>query len=195
MKKFLWVYFLLNILLGSAAFLLRNDKISLLILLVLMAGGGMVLMLYLDKLSDRIQKNVETITKGQLNLNVRKTKFGMFDTISGKINDFLFKIRGLIASFGDISKRVVRDAREVEKQAETIKLASGEIASTIQSVTESVSNQAVYTRNMMDMIQDFASGARDISENAEISFKVAKETEVTIVDSFERFKDIKQKVQ
>lgn len=195
MLNFLWVYLAINVLLGAAIFYLRSNEVLLLILLVAMAAAGMVLFLFLNGVSRRVQQNVETITKGQLNLNVRKTKFGMFDSIANKINDFLFKIRGLIASFGDISKRVVKDAREIEKQAETIKLASGEIAATVQNITESVSNQAAYTRNMMDMIQSFASGAKDISENAETSLRVAKETKTTIIDSFERFKDIKQKIQ
>lgn len=195
MTNLIWVYLILNILIGSVIFFLRSNEVLLVILLLIMTVTGMVLISYLNRVSKRVQQNVETIAKGQLNLNVRKTRFGMFDSISNRINEFLFKIRGLIASFGDISKRVVRDAHEIEKQAETIKLASGEIASTIQNVTESVSNQAVYTRNMMDMIQDFASGAKDISDNADTSLRVAKETESTIIDSFEKFKDIKFKIQ
>jgi methyl-accepting chemotaxis protein len=48
---------------------------------------------------------------------------------------------------------------------------------------------------MADMIQSFARDARDISGNAETSFKIAQETKGTIEDSFGKFTEIKSKIQ
>jgi len=166
-----------------------------LVLLVFILVAGLIFILFLFRLSRRIRRDIDTINKGQLNLSVKKTGLRTFDLISAGINEFLYKTRGLIAAFGDVSGRVLHDAREIERQVEAIKLSSGEIASTIQNVTESVSNQAAYTQNMMDMIKSFASEVRDISENAEISLRVAKQTEETIMDSFEKFSAIKVKIQ
>lgn len=89
----------------------------------------------------------------------------------------------------------MQDAHEVEKQAEAIKYSSGEIASTVQNVAESVSKQAEYTSNMMEMVQNFAKDAKDINGNAETSFNVAKETKGIIEDSFRKFGEIRVKIQ
>jgi methyl-accepting chemotaxis protein len=89
----------------------------------------------------------------------------------------------------------MKDAHDVEKQTDAIKYSSGEIASTIQSIAESVSNQAAYTRNMMEMVQSFARDAEDINGNAETSLNIAKETKDTIEDSFNKFTDIRFKIQ
>lgn len=195
MAGLLSVYILINIALGAVLFMLRDNVLAAAALIALMVASGAGFILWLTNASGRVRNNIEVITKGQLNQNVKKTGIKMFDLLSSRINDFLFKIRGLIASFGDVSKRVIKDAHEVEKQAETIKYAAGEIASTIQSIAESVSNQAAYTQNMMDMIQSFARDAEDISGNAEISLNVAKETKGTIEDSFGKFTEIRTKIQ
>jgi methyl-accepting chemotaxis protein len=188
-------YTVINFILGAALFMFRSNTLTAVVLIISMAVMGVVFLIWLNSISVRIGNNIEVINKGQLNKNVRKTGIKMFDDISSAINDFLFKIRRLIASFGDVSKKVIKDAHEVEKQAEAIKYSSGEIASTIQSIAESVSNQAAYTNNMMQMVQNFAKGAEDISGNAETSLRIAKETKGTIEDSFSKFSDIKFKIQ
>ncbi len=188
-------YTVINFILGAALFMFRSNTLTAVVLIISMAVMGVVFLIWLNSISVRIGNNIEVINKGQLNKNVRKTGIKMFDDISSAINDFLFKIRRLIASFGDVSKKVIKDAHEVEKQAEAIKYSSGEIASTIQSIAESVSNQAAYTNNMMQMVQSFAKGAEDISGNAETSLRIAKETKGTIEDSFSKFSDIKFKIQ
>ncbi|MGE5630820.1 MAG: methyl-accepting chemotaxis protein [Caulobacteraceae bacterium] len=195
MNRFFLVSFITSLLLGIIMFIMRENVVLLAALILLMIAAACAFTLTFTAISKRIRRNIETINKGQLNLNVRKTRFRVFDSISAGFNDFLNKIRGLIASFSDVSKRVVKDAHEIERQAETIKLASGEIAATIQNITESVSNQAIYTGNMMGMIQNFAQGARDISDNAETSLRVAEETKLTIEDSFKKFGEIKTKIQ
>lgn len=195
MTGLLLVYIVINIILGASLFMLRGNVLAVIALIVLMIASGVLFLIRLSKIAVRIGNNIELINKGQLNQNVKKTGIKMFDHMSSKINDFIYKIRGLIASFGDVSKRVMKDAHEVESQSETIKYAAGEIASTIQSIAESVSSQAVYTQNMMDMIQNFARDVEDISGNAEKSFSVAKETKDTIEESFSRFADIKSKIQ
>ena len=48
-------------------------------------------------ISGRIKLNIEMISKGQMNKNVRKTGIKMFDNISKAINDFLVKIRNIIS--------------------------------------------------------------------------------------------------
>ncbi|MDD3705990.1 MAG: methyl-accepting chemotaxis protein [Clostridiaceae bacterium] len=165
------------------------------LLIVLLIALGFIFVARLSSISGRIKLNIEMISKGQMNKNVRKTGIKIFDNISKAINDFLVKIRSLIGDFDLVSKRITKDAHEIEKQAEAIKYSSGEIASTIQSVAESVSNQAAYTHNMMEMVQSFARGAEDISGNAETSFSIAKETKGTIEDSFNKFSDIKFKIE
>lgn len=195
MTGLLMIYILINIALGAALFMLRSNEMAAIGLIALMIAAGAGVVAWMAGILDKIGNNVEVITKGQLNQNIRKTGIKIFDTLSSKFNDFLFRIRGLIASFGDVSKRVVKDAREVEKQAESIKYAAGEIAATIQSIAESVSNQAAYTQNMMNMIQSFARDAEDISGNAEVSLNVAKETKGTIEDSFGKFAEIRTKIQ
>lgn len=195
MAGFLLVYILINIALGAALFMLRGNAAAAAGLIAAMIISGAGFTAWLASLSDRMKRNIQTIARGQLNQNVRRTGVKMFDMLSSGINDFLFTIRGLIASFGDVSKRVVKDAHEVEKQTESIRYAAGEIASTVQSIAESVSNQAAYTQSMMGMIQSFARDAEDISGNAETSFRVAKETKGTIEDSFGRFAEIRTKIQ
>lgn len=175
--------------------MLRSNDTAAAILIVLIIASGLILVTRLNNISRRIKHNVETINGGQLNLNIKKTGVGLLDDITSAINEFLYKVRKLIASFGDVSKRVVKDAHDVGKQAEAIKYSSGEIASTIQNIAESVSNQAEHTNNMMNMIQNFAKDAEDISDNAEISLNVAKETKDTIEDSFSKFAAIKSKIQ
>ncbi|HPM00351.1 MAG TPA: hypothetical protein PLS45_10745, partial [Bacillota bacterium] len=156
MTGFLSGYVLVNVILGAALFMLRSNVLAVIILMLLIISSGIIFMTRLKGVAVRIGNNIEVINKGQLNKNVRKTGIDMFDLISSRINDFLFKVRALIASFGVVSKKVMKDAREVEKQAEAIKYSSSEIATTIQSVAESVSKQAAYTHNMMEMVQDFA---------------------------------------
>ena len=48
---------------------------------------------------------------------------------------------------------------------------------------------------MMEMVQNFAKDAEDINGNAEISLNVAKETKNIIEDSFNKFEDIRYKIQ
>jgi methyl-accepting chemotaxis protein len=175
--------------------MLRSSGLAVLVFISLMVASGVVLLTRMNIIALKVSNNIELINKGQLNQNVKKTGIRMFDYISLRINDFLVKVRGLMASFGNISKKVMKDAHEVEKQAETIKYAAGEIATTIQSIAESVSSQATYTQNMMDMIQKFARDAKDISGNAETSLSVAKETKGTIEESFSKFTDIRSKIQ
>ena len=189
------LYLIINIVFGAALYLMRSSQLAAAALIILMTASGFVFIARLSSISGRIKHNIEEINKGQLNKNVKKTGIIMFDSIASAMNEFLLKIRSLIGSFDDVSKRIMKDAHEVEKQAEAIRYSSGEIASTIQSVAESVSNQAAYTHNMMEMVQDFTKGAEDISENAETSLKIAKETKGTIEDSFGKFSDIKFKIQ
>jgi len=195
MTGLLSVYIIINIIFGASLFMLRSSILAVAVIIILMIASGVAYFIRLSKIAGRIENNIEQISKGQLNQNVKKAGIEMFDNMISKINDFLYKIRGLIASFGDVSKRVMKDANEVENQSQTIKYAAGEIASTIQSIAESVSSQAVYTQNMMGMIQNFAGGVLDISKNAEKSFSVAKETKGTIEESFSKFTDIKYKIQ
>ena len=195
MSSLLLVYIIINIILGASLFMLRSSILAVVVLIILMTASGVSFLIGLNSIAGRIGNNIERINKGQLNQNVKKTGIKMFDHMSSRINDFLYKVRGLIASFGDVSKRIMKDAHEVEGQSETIKYAAGEIATTIQSIAESVSSQAAHTKNMMDMIQSFARDAQDISGNAEKSFSVAKETKGTIEDSFSKFTDIRSKIQ
>ena len=188
-------YTVIDIILGTVLFMYRDNELAVVALIIAMAATGLLFLAKLNSISARIGNNIESINKGQLNKNVKKTGIIMFDNIASGMNEFLSKIRSLIGNFEDVSKRIIKDAHEVEKQAEAIRYSSGEIASTIQSVAESVSNQAAYTHNMMEMVQDFARGAEDISENAETSLSIAKETKGTIVDSFNKFSDIKFKIQ
>ncbi len=195
MTGLLLVYLITSIILGAALFMLRSSELAAVGVISLMIATGAVFLILLNSIAVKVRNNIEVINKGQLNQNVKKTGIGMFDYLSSVINNFLFKIRGLIASFGDVSKRIMKDAHEVEKQSETIKYAAGEIASTIQNIAESVSSQAAYTQSMMDMIQSFARDAQDISGNAETSLNIAKETKGTIEDSFSKFAEIKSKIQ
>lgn len=188
-------YILINVILGGALFMLRSNELAVIVLLILIVSSGIMLITRYKSVAAMIGNNIEVINKGQLNKNVRKTGIDMFDGISSKINDFIYKVRALIASFGVVSKKVMKDAHEVEKQAEAIKYSSGEIASTIQNVAESVSKQASYTHNMMDMVQNFAKDAEGINENADTSLKVAKETKDIIGDSFRKFENIKLKIE
>jgi len=195
MTGFLLGYTVINLILGTVLFMYRGNELAVILLIIAMAATGLLILAKLNSISSRIGNSIEEINKGQLNKNVKKTGIIMFDSIASAMNEFLLKIRSLIGSFEDVSKRIMKDAHEVEKQAEAIRYSSGEIASTIQSVAESVSNQAAYTHNMMEMVQDFTKGAEDISENAETSLKIAEETKGTIEDSFGKFSDIKFKIQ
>ncbi|HOM44086.1 MAG TPA: methyl-accepting chemotaxis protein, partial [Bacillota bacterium] len=188
-------YVLVNVILGVALFMMRSNELAVIVLMLLIISSGIVFMTRLKGVAVKIGDNIEVINKGQLNKNIRKTGIDMFDLISSRINDFIYKVRALIASFGAVSKKVMKDAREVEKQAEAIKYSSSEIATTIQSVAESVSKQASYTNNMMEMVQNFAKDAEDINANANTSFNVAKETKDIIEDSFSKFEDIRTKIQ
>ncbi len=188
-------YVLVNVILGVALFMMRSNELAVIVLLFLIISSGIVLMSRLKGIAVKIENNIEVINKGQLNKNVRKTGIEMFDIVASRVNDFIYKVRALIASFGVVSKKVMKDAHEVEKQAEAIKYSSSEIATTIQSVAESVSKQASYTHNMMEMVQNFAKDAEDINANADTSFKVAKETKDIIEESFRKFEDIRNKIQ
>ena len=195
MGSLFFVFILINIILGAGLFILRDNVAIVIALILSIVASEVLFFTRLNRIASKIENNIEVINKGQLNKNVKKTNISMFDQISSRINDFIFKVRGLIASFGAVSKKVMKDAHEVEKQAEAIKYSSGEIASTIQSVAESVSNQAAYTHNMMEMVQSFARDAEDINGNAETSLNIAKETKDTIEDSFGKFTDIRFKIQ
>ncbi|HYF75094.1 MAG TPA: hypothetical protein VD757_00795, partial [Candidatus Nitrosocosmicus sp.] len=113
MTGVLMVYILINLALGAALFILRDSAAYAAALIVLMLASGAAVIVRLTSISGRIGNNIEVITRGQLNQNVRKTGIKMFDFLSSRVNDFLLKIRGLIASFGDVSKRVMKDAHEV----------------------------------------------------------------------------------
>lgn len=194
MTGLLGLYIIINIILGAALYILRGNEVTAALLIVLMVSTGVSFILWLNSISGKVKNNIDAINEGQLNLNIKKTGNSMFDHMTSSVNEFLYKIRKLIASFGDVSKRVVKDAQDVEKQAEAIRRSSGEIASTIQNIAESVSNQAEYTHSMMNVIQSFSKDAEDISGNADISLKVAKETKATIEDSFGKFAEIKSKI-
>ena len=156
MYVLLFAFIMINIILGTGLFILRDNSLIVVALIISIIASGTLFLIFINRIASKIGKNIEVINKGQLNKNVKKTNISMFNGISSKVNDFIFKVRGLIASFGAVSKKVIKDAHEVEKQAEAIKYSSGEIASTIQNVAESVSNQAEYTLNMMGTVQNFA---------------------------------------
>ncbi len=195
MKGILVLYLFINLMLGAALFLLRSSGPAVVLFTLLLIASGPVFIIRLNSVSARIKNSAEAINNGQLNLNIKRTGTGFLDDMTSEVNSFLYKVRRLIASFGDVSGRVVKDAREVEKQAETIRHSSGEIASTIQSIAESVGNQAEYTHNMLSMIQSFAKDVESINANAETSLTVARETKSTIEDSFSKFGEIKFKIQ
>ncbi len=195
MSGLLLSYAIINIILGTLLYILRNNSLAVIALILSMIALGTVILLRLNNIAARIENNIEVINKGQLNKNVKKTGIGIFDRISSRMNDFISKVRGLIASFGSINREVVKDAHAIEKQAEIIKYSSGEIATTIQNVAESVSDQAAYTLNIMGMVQSFARDAEGISENAEASLNIAKETKDIIEESFGKFSEIRFKIQ
>ncbi|HOE56512.1 MAG TPA: methyl-accepting chemotaxis protein [Bacillota bacterium] len=195
MYVLLFAFIMINIILGTGLFILRDNSLIVVALIISIIASGTLFLIFINRIASKIGKNIEVINKGQLNKNVKKTNISVFNGISSKVNDFIFKVRGLIASFGDVSRKVIKDAHEVEKQAETIKYSSGEIASTIQNVAESVSNQAEYTLNMMGTVQNFVRDAEDINGNAETSFNIAKETKNIIEDSFGKFAEIRFKIQ
>ncbi len=195
MRIGLFVFIMINIVLGALLFVFHNNSTIVIALIISMIALGMLFFARLNNIASGVGNNIEAINKGQLNKNVKKTGINMFDRISRGINSFIFKIRGLIASFGATSKKVVKDANEVEKQAEVIRFSSGEIATTIQNVAESVSDQAAYTLNIMGMVQSFARDAEGISENAEASLNIAKETKDIIEESFGKFSEIRFKIQ
>ncbi|HPA54337.1 MAG TPA: hypothetical protein PL138_04490, partial [Bacillota bacterium] len=124
------LYLIINIVFGAALYLMRSSQLAAAALIILMTASGFVFIARLSSISGRIKHNIEEISKGQLNKNVKKTGIIMFDSIASATNEFLLKIRGVIGSFGDVSKRIMKDAHGVEKQAEAIRYSSGEIAST-----------------------------------------------------------------
>ncbi len=188
-------YTVVNIILGIALYIFRNNLPAAAALILSMTASGVVVLIRLNNISTRITNNIEVINRGQLNKNIRRANTGMFDRLSSKTNEFIVKVRKLIASVGDISSRIMKDAHEVEKQADTIRYSSGEIAETVQNIAESVSNQAAYTNNMMEMVQRFFRDVEDINSNAETSLSVATQTKNTIEDSFDKFTEIQDKIQ
>ncbi|HOR86600.1 MAG TPA: hypothetical protein PLL98_08945, partial [Bacillota bacterium] len=66
-------YMVINIILGTALYILR-DSIPIAIALILsMAASGVVVLVRLSSIASKVEKNIEVINKGQLNKNVKKT--------------------------------------------------------------------------------------------------------------------------
>ena len=92
MTGFLSGYVLVNVILGAALFMLRSNELAVIVLMLLIISSGIVFMTRLKGVAVKIGDNIEVINKGQLNKNIRKTGIDMFDLISSRINDFIYKV-------------------------------------------------------------------------------------------------------
>ncbi|HOM43855.1 MAG TPA: hypothetical protein PK481_10000, partial [Bacillota bacterium] len=91
-------YTVINLVLGTVLFMYRDNELTVVALIIAMAATGLLFLSKLNSISARIENNVESINKGQLNKNVKKTGIIMFDSIASAMNEFLHKIRSLIGN-------------------------------------------------------------------------------------------------
>ncbi|NCC59113.1 MAG: methyl-accepting chemotaxis protein [Synergistales bacterium] len=142
-----------------------------------------------------MESDLSLIVNGQLNMNVRKPGIKSLSGIAGLINSFLDRIRKMIGKFTTLSEKTTRESHFLKKQAEDLRITSGEIASTVMNISEAVNSQAQSTAEVQGSLEAFAAGAGKIHENALEALEEAKNSGHVVEESFSSFKEAFGKIE
>ena len=142
-----------------------------------------------------MESDLALIVNGQLNMNVRKPGVKSLTGMADLVNSFLDRIRKMIGKFTTLSEKTTRESHFLKKQAEDLRITSGEIASTVMNIAEAVNSQAQSTAEVQDSLETFAAGAGKIHENALEALEEAKNSGHVVEESFSSFKEAFGKIE
>lgn len=195
LDKLLWLYIIISTILGTIGFLLRDNPL----LLIAMIASIILLKVYfitiLHKAIKSIYSNMQSIVNGQMNIRIKKSRFEPINNIVDKFNQYTKKVLNLIAEYVSISEKTTKVTKDISLQSEQLRTSASEVAATVQSIAESVNNQAVETGNVKEQIESFANQVSDIDKNANKSIEVADSTKKIVQQSFDSFKEIVYKIE
>lgn len=195
MKKFWFAYIGLNILLGIFSIFARGNIFLLLAIISIIILFNVSLFLIVDKLSNNLYSTLNQIVKGQLNLNIKKSKVSFIDMIGGKINEYLKKIRTLLSQYQNLAEKTIKESNKITKQSEGLRTVSSEIATTTQNIAQSANDQAESISHISQNMELFSKDVKNIHENAKKSFAVAKKSKDVVSESFETLGESFNKVE
>jgi len=142
-----------------------------------------------------MESDLSLIVNGQLNMNVREPGVKFLSGMAGLVNSFLDRIRKMIGKFTTLSEKTTRESHFLKKQAEDLRITSGEIASTVMNIAEAVNSQAQSTVEVQGSLETFAAGAGKIHENALEALEEAKNSGHVVEESFSSFKEAFGKIE
>ncbi|HDQ93196.1 MAG TPA: Cache sensor-containing methyl-accepting chemotaxis sensory transducer, partial [Synergistetes bacterium] len=142
-----------------------------------------------------MERDLSLIVNGQLNMNVRKPGVKSLSGIAGLVNGFLDRIRKMIGKFTTLSEKTTRESHFLKKQAEDLRITSGEIASTVMNISEAVNSQAQSTAEVQGSLEAFAAGAGQIHQNALEALGEARNSSSVVEESFDSFKEAFGKIE
>lgn len=97
MKRFWLAYIGSNLLLGILSIFARENIIILSTMILILILFNLFVFITIDRLSNVLHLTLYRIVNGQLNLNIKKSKMKMFDSIGQTFNEYLKKIRTLVS--------------------------------------------------------------------------------------------------
>lgn len=195
MDRFWYSYIGASILLGILAIAMRDNIIFLSIFILAQISLITLLIFAFIKSTTSVRETLSEIVDGQLNINIKKSRIKIIDLIGKKINEYLAKIRNLVCQYQNFSEKTIKESSSIKNQAESLKITSSEIASTVQNIAEAVNSQAESTAKVRENVETFSRGVVDIYENANISVGVAKDSKVIVEKSFETFDETFKKIE
>lgn len=195
MGKLLWGSVVLDIILGTAAFLLRTNAYAFAVIIFIFIAMKVFILMSLSKASSYMRSHMEQILNGQMNLHMKKTKFDIVNKVGDRINQYTAKVRGLVGDYVSITEKTLKGTHDMKSQSEQLKISSSEIASTVLNIADSVNGQAIETANVKEQIDRFALEINEIDKNANDSMKVAGDTQKIVKSSFDAFKEVVAKIE
>ena len=192
----LWLgYILFSIILGVFAIIMRDNIILLSVFVAALVAMKIIFIYVISSGAKRMHDNLGKIVSGQLNINIKKSNIKVINRIGDKFNEYLDKIRNLTGQYVNLSEKTTKESQTMKSQAESLRVTSGEIASTVQNISEAVNNQAQSTVSVKESIETFSYGVNDIYENAKASLNAAKNSKTVVDESFETFREAFKKIE
>lgn len=139
----------------------------------------------IDRLSNSLHFTLSQIVNGQLNLNIKRSKMEMFNSIGQTFNQYLKKIRTLVSQYQNLAEKTIKESNKITTQSESLQVVSREIATTTQNIAEAASDQAESLDNITKNMELFSQDVKEIYENAKKSFVVAQNSKKVVSESFE----------
>ena len=181
------IYILIALFIEIVIFIFRDNFLVTEIIVGLFFVFLLIQIAKLEYHSKKISSDLERIANGQMNVNIKKS---LLRNITTSANKLIFKFRSYMGASFDSSHKIMKETKYIEEQSTLVKYSSIEISDAIQSVAQSVTEQAHNTSNMSKEIQAFINELNDIYTNAEKTYDSVKDTKVTVNNSLNVFVNI-----